>query len=789
MSRPNKHRKLTINERLPHRAWQTLLGCLLAIVMAFSSANAQVPEALNPSQAPTAASKQKEKRTLEQWREEIKERLAAVNDEIQRAEKEAGTSSSSTTRRFKALTRIDLLLTQLVGEQSKAIKLDEDRQQLQKSLDQLIQQGLDEDADTSFRRLDQVREDLRVEKRRLKRATEKEDAATAALETAQAEAKERSSARRQAKEKSEDNADDKLRQGLGEKLAEAIEQSEVADALLQLREQELLNAKNAKALQELKVRIADETENRLQAVVKFGPEELDNLFAELDQKESELENRLANFEGAAEPRIRYVEEQWISARRKLDTATEENEAELKARVKAFELEYQTLRAVPSLLRLQIDRLSEDRKVWRARQRVFQSRPDAKTVVKWTKDSNEALEKLRREERKVLFELDELKEQVQEAEARLRDAKEKSAEATAIEKQIESLRSLQSFHEENLNSIRTSEWLHERLLDELKSDSLAANAKDQLHNAWQAVQAVWNYELTKFGEGSDEKSVTVRKVVTALLILLAGMIFSKALSRALGRQVLRRLDIDPSASATIQSLFYYVLLLMFGLFALNVAKVPLTAFTVLGGAVALGIGFGSQNIINNFISGLILLAERPVKVGDLIQLEHASGEKLYGNIEHIGARSTRVRTGSNLEIIVPNSSFLQNNVVNFTLSSDKVRTKVEVGVIYGSPTVTVTQLLRRAVIETGRVAKDPPPIILFKNFGDNSLVFEVHFWLRMRTMMDQKQIESAVRFRIDQLFREEGIVIAFPQRDVHLNSVSPLEVRMVESPHDNGSVPL
>jgi small-conductance mechanosensitive channel len=208
------------------------------------------------------------------------------------------------------------------------------------------------------------------------------------------------------------------------------------------------------------------------------------------------------------------------------------------------------------------------------------------------------------------------------------------------------------------------------------------------------------------------------------------------------------------------------------------KVPLTAFTVLGGAVALGVGFGSQNIINNFISGLILLAERPVKVGDLIQL----GD-LFGNIEHIGARSTRVRTGSNLEIIVPNSTFLQNNVINFTLSSDKVRTLVEVGVVYGSPTVTVTQLLRRAVVETGRVSKDPPPIILFTGFGDNSLNFEVHFWIRMRTVMDRLQVESAVRYRVDQLFREEGIVIAFPQRDVHLDTASPLQIQMVEPAAD------
>ncbi|NOY30142.1 MAG: mechanosensitive ion channel, partial [Planctomycetes bacterium] len=136
-------------------------------------------------------------------------------------------------------------------------------------------------------------------------------------------------------------------------------------------------------------------------------------------------------------------------------------------------------------------------------------------------------------------------------------------------------------------------------------------------------------------------------------------------------------------------------------------------------------------------------------------------------------------GSNLEIILPNRVLLQEKLINYTLSSDKVRTLVEVGVAYGSDPAVVTKQLRRAAAETGRVSRDPPPVILFKNFGDSTLVFEVHFWIRMRTLMDRLQIESAVRYRIDQLFRDENITIAFPQQDVHLNTSSPLAVQMVE----------
>lgn len=764
-------------------AFATALSIFCAISAPHRLA-AQGVNVLTAQQEQADPKPEKAKPSLQERQAEVEQRLDELTAEIEAAKQSEEEPSRSTSREFKTLTTVSSLLTEGISEQTEAAKLKAELNSLKERRDELIDSGLEPDFDTSFRRLDEIRKEIRSERRRLKRSAIEEERATSALETAAAELRKFSSARRLAKEKFDDNAEDKLRQTLGEKLADGKDQEEIAKATLELRKLEVANAKTSNTIQTLKVELLEETESRLKTVAKFGPEELNEVLQDIDRQEDKLQRRLTESENAAQLRIRDVEEQWIRARRAAES-TDGDKAAIEERVQAFELRYRTLRTVPSLLRPQIERLEQNRKVWRLRQRNFLSRPEGSLVNNWTDEAKDALTHLKREEGKELFEIDEFEERLGEVRKRLQQAEKRSLSANELNRQVASLRELLGYHEENLSSIRNSIWLQESLLNELTSDSLATTARDHLHGMWDAVQAVWNYELTTFGEEGAEKAVTVQKVVTALLVLFAGLIFSKALSRALGNQVLRRIDIDPSASATIQSLFYYVLLLIFSLFALNVAKVPLTAFTVLGGAVALGIGFGSQNIINNFISGLILLAERPVKVGDLIQLDQANGEQLYGNIEHIGARSTRVRTGSNLEIIVPNSSFLQNNVVNFTLSSDKVRTKVEVGVVYGSPTVSVTQLLRRAVIETGRVAKDPPPIILFKNFGDNSLVFEVHFWLRMRTMMDQMQIESAVRFRIDQLFREAGIVIAFPQRDIHLDATAPIPVQMVQPTTESG----
>jgi potassium efflux system protein len=292
---------------------------------------------------------------------------------------------------------------------------------------------------------------------------------------------------------------------------------------------------------------------------------------------------------------------------------------------------------------------------------------------------------------------------------------------------------------------------------------------RLHHVLETAWAVWRYEIAAV----DHRPITVGKVLIGILLFALGLLLSRYLSRELGRRVLPRLGLEAGVAAALESLSFYVLVSLLTLLALNIINVPLTAFTLLGGALAIGLGFGSQNIVNNFISGLILFAERPIRVGDMIEVDGT-----YGVVEHIGARSTRVRSFNNVHIIVPNSSFLEKNVINWTLSDDRIRTQVTVGVAYGSPTREVARLIRKAVDEHAKVLKVPEPIVIFTEFGDSALIFNVYFWIRMRTQMDRRIVESDLRHRLDEMFHEAGITIAFPQRDVHLDSVRPVEVRVV-----------
>ncbi|MCB0310443.1 MAG: mechanosensitive ion channel [Bdellovibrionales bacterium] len=285
----------------------------------------------------------------------------------------------------------------------------------------------------------------------------------------------------------------------------------------------------------------------------------------------------------------------------------------------------------------------------------------------------------------------------------------------------------------------------------------------------AFLSFWNYELTSV----DNSSITLGKVIIALILILLGLYLSRILSRKLAQKLLPRFGIAHGAVLAIQTISFYFLLAFFLLFALRLVHIPLTVFTILGGAIAIGVGFGSQNVVSNFISGLILLVEQPIRIGDIIEFGG-----LRGNVKRIGARSTILSTPENLEVIVPNSALLESNIVNWTLADNQIRRSLTLGVAYGSATREVADLMLRAVEEHGKVLKSPPVEVLFRNFGDSALEFEVRFWITITRFSEALTIESDIRHRIDLLFKAAGIVIAFPQRDVHLDVKAPLEVRLV-----------
>ncbi|NLB83908.1 MAG: mechanosensitive ion channel [Synergistaceae bacterium] len=280
-------------------------------------------------------------------------------------------------------------------------------------------------------------------------------------------------------------------------------------------------------------------------------------------------------------------------------------------------------------------------------------------------------------------------------------------------------------------------------------------------------SVWNTTLWS-GEGFN---VTVAKVVLAVLLFGMAFLFSGRITDFLSRKILVRFGMDSSVAQAVRKIIFYILMATFLLSALDLIGIPLTAFAFLGGALAIGIGFGAQNIFNNLISGFILMFSKPIKMNDIIEVDG-----LYATVQEIGSRATLVKTFDNIDVLVPNSYFLNNKIINWTHTDQKMRVKVTVGVSYGSDVREVERLLYKAVNEHTRVLKNPEPFVLFREFGTNSLDFIIYFWIDMAVASTVK-VPSDIRYRLVALFADAGITIAFPQMDVHLDSATPLAFRM------------
>jgi len=271
-------------------------------------------------------------------------------------------------------------------------------------------------------------------------------------------------------------------------------------------------------------------------------------------------------------------------------------------------------------------------------------------------------------------------------------------------------------------------------------------------------AILNKPLLQLGG----ESITLVQLLSVPLAFLLILFLAGWIARAVtGR--MRVKEIDANLIQMVKRAYWVVVISVLFLTVLGMLKVPLAAFAFLSGAVAIGFGFGAQNIINNFISGWIIMGERPIRIGDLIDVDGT-----LGRVEAINTRSTRIRRVDGVRIVIPNSHMLESKVINWTLVDNEIRTSVRVGVAYGSPVRKVAELIGQATREQEDVLNDPEPKILFEDFGDSSLVFDVFFFTQLRPGGDIRALRSEIRFRIDELFRENNIVIAFPQRDVHVD---------------------
>ncbi|MFD1020721.1 mechanosensitive ion channel family protein [Thalassobacillus hwangdonensis] len=269
----------------------------------------------------------------------------------------------------------------------------------------------------------------------------------------------------------------------------------------------------------------------------------------------------------------------------------------------------------------------------------------------------------------------------------------------------------------------------------------------------------------FNIGQEEVSIFL--IILAVLIVSITNRVSALVRDYLFPTVYKKYELDRGVQFTFDKVFHYIVMVLAVIISLSTVGFELSALTVFAGVIGVGIGFGLQNIASNFISGIIILFERPIKVGDRVIVND-----IIGDVVRINMRATVIKTLDNEHIIVPNSYFLEEHVINRSYSDKLMRLVMPVGVAYGSDVEKVKHALMQVAADEAEVSKTvlrhPEPFVYFKEFGDSSLNFELFVWIS--NPQHVIMVRSNLNFRIDAIFREKGIEIPFPQRDLHLRSV-------------------
>jgi small-conductance mechanosensitive channel len=258
-----------------------------------------------------------------------------------------------------------------------------------------------------------------------------------------------------------------------------------------------------------------------------------------------------------------------------------------------------------------------------------------------------------------------------------------------------------------------------------------------------------------------------------LIIAVGLLFflSGKLKKLLQNRILMRYNVELGLRQAISTIVRYVIVTIGLIVIIQSTGIDLSFLTVLAGALGVGIGFGLQSVTNNFVSGIVILLERPIKVGDRIEITNPAGETINGDVVNISGRATTVLTNDNIAIIVPNSNIITSTVINWSYNDRRVRFNFPIGVHYKEDPKTIKKLLIEVANANEGVLKTPSPDVLFDDFGDSSMVFILRVWTT-RYIQKPGVLKSQLFYSIHEKFKENNIEIPYPQRDLHIKSGFP-----------------
>ncbi len=411
-------------------------------------------------------------------------------------------------------------------------------------------------------------------------------------------------------------------------------------------------------------------------------------------------------------------------------------------------------------------LEESARIWEIRYELIRNTLPGKEIWDYRSAAGDRVKDLENIFRMQHRNIAAIQAEIQAAQKAMEEAKGNNAAVLRIQKRIEALEKTIQITNSSITRLLELFNKYNRFQAELSNRIDAVRIAEQVTRFGKdRFLAFWNTPLWS----GDDFEVTIAKLALAIILFGAAFFLSGRLTAFLGRTLLKRFGMDSSARTATQQILFYIFMVSFILSALDMVGIPLTAFAFLGGALAIGIGFGAQNFFNNLISGFILMFSKPIRPNDTIEIDG-----LFASVEEIGSRSTRAKTFDNIDVLIPNNYFLNNKIINWSLMDQKIRLKIEVGVSYGSDVRKVERLLLKAAEDHSRVLKKPDPFVVFRDFGPNALEFTLYAWVDMSNASTMK-VASDLRFRLISLFDDNNISIAMPRMNINFNGADPMGV--------------
>ena len=438
-----------------------------------------------------------------------------------------------------------------------------------------------------------------------------------------------------------------------------------------------------------------------------------------------------------------------------------------------------------LLRAQISFLNDHKLLWEVRAKLYGTdKPDHTEMLELAAQIEEAQQGIKESERYLHQLIDENGQKAHEARKQLA-LQPDAAERERLTALYTAAISLGGDAREGLEDLKQLTATLRLVSSEIDQVYRSGTVLLWLRNAWVEAnlwaKAIWNYELQSIEETiqvegrevQSTRSVTVGQSIGAVVILIVGYLLISWTIRLVFALLVKRLGLSAASASLAQRWLRLIAVATLVLLSVHLVDIPMKVFAFMGGALAIAAGFGAQTLLKNLISGIMLLAERPVRVGDLVDVG-----TIRGRISTIGIRVSTIHTSEGMDMLIPNSMLVEEKLINWTYSNHEVRWEIPIGVAYGSDVDRVTAILVAQAQAHPAILDQPAPLVLFEEFGDNALVFILRFWLRMVPGVDERRVASDLRYAILEALTAAAIEIPFAERQLHLAADGPLEVRMV-----------